>query len=275
MASQYAAAAPTSSPTLKAPAKKTTGNARAYSAAAKKAASPTASTTTKKQRSNRPSKPFPRQVASATRQFTPLPQDSNPGFQYLYLPSRNKETLPRLRDKLAYLKVNNWRVLDIHFPARQVVALLVHNDYASELCSLFAAAGITPLVDFNPLDPQHLNDPRLASLPAEALAHKVLLVHQGRLRRGLKFIRSLPVRHAVAADFCSRHWISEAQLLEVRKSGTFTIEGDADPSAPGSGSGSGSGSSLPLVNEDATMNDVSTPPAPTRLPDGGESEVTR
>ncbi|KAI9477918.1 MAG: hypothetical protein EXX96DRAFT_459652, partial [Benjaminiella poitrasii] len=181
---------------------------KSYSSVAAKPATTTTSSSAAKKNGKRSRKPFPRQVASAARQFTAAPEDSDPGFQYLYLPSRHKETLPRLRAKLAVLKINNWRVLDIHFPARHVVALLVHNDYASDLRALFAAAGITPLSDFDPLDPKHLDDPRLVSLTTDELVQKALSVHQGRLQRALKFIRSIPIRHAVAADFCARAWIS-------------------------------------------------------------------
>ncbi|KAI9480248.1 MAG: hypothetical protein EXX96DRAFT_537536, partial [Benjaminiella poitrasii] len=196
---------------------------KSYSSVAAKPATTTTSSSAAKKNGKRSRKPFPRQVASAARQFTAAPEDSDPGFQYLYLPSRHKETLPRLRAKLAVLKINNWRVLDIHFPARHVVALLVHNDYASDLRALFAVAGITPLSDFDPLDPKHLDDPRLVSLTTDELVQKALSVHQGRLQRALKFIRSIPIRHAVAADFCARAWISEDQLREIRKSGSFTV----------------------------------------------------
>ncbi|PHZ17195.1 uncharacterized protein RHIMIDRAFT_288140 [Rhizopus microsporus ATCC 52813] len=41
----------------------------------------------------------------------------------------------QLRSRLRQLDINNSRILDIHYPTRNVVALLVHNDYAPELKS--------------------------------------------------------------------------------------------------------------------------------------------
>ncbi|KAI8326659.1 hypothetical protein EDC96DRAFT_453909, partial [Choanephora cucurbitarum] len=162
----------------------------------------------KKAKPKRTKAPLPRQIAAASRQFTALPEDYVQGYQYVYLPSRHKDSYKNLRSKLTMLKVNNWRVLDIHFPAARVVALLVHNDYVSELTAVFAKAGVKPILDFDPLDPKHLDDPRVSSLSASDTADKARLVHQGRLLRALKYIRS-PACNAVAADFCARGWITD------------------------------------------------------------------
>ena len=191
------------------------------------------------------------------------------GYQYVYLPSRHKDSYRNLRSKLTMLKVNNWRVLDIHFPAACVVALLVHNDYVSELTAVFAKAGVMPLVDFNPLDPKHLDDPRLSSLSASDAAGKACLVHQGRLLCTLQYIRS-PACNAVAADFCARGWIADEQLHEFRKTSSFAVVSPFDAS----GAVSAVSGKQVFDVEDLDMHDsvdqVPTPSASTPA-DAGES----
>ncbi|KAG1607104.1 hypothetical protein G6F46_012542 [Rhizopus delemar] len=61
------------------------------------------------------------------------PPSENQGFKYIYLPTKARVPIGQLRSRLRKLDINNNRVLDIHHPDRNVVALLVHNDYADEL----------------------------------------------------------------------------------------------------------------------------------------------
>ncbi|RCI02346.1 hypothetical protein CU098_002465, partial [Rhizopus stolonifer] len=100
----------------------------------------------------RPSKRLsPRQVASVARQFIPVSTDQ--GFQYLYLPCRRKLPIRDMRQQFARLGLDRGRVLDIHYPDRNVVAILVHNEYASAASAVFEKHNIKPLHDFDPLDP--------------------------------------------------------------------------------------------------------------------------
>ncbi|KAG1189687.1 hypothetical protein G6F70_009438 [Rhizopus microsporus] len=65
------------------------------------------------------------------------PPSENQGFQYIYIPTKARVPIGQLRSRLRQLDINNSRILDIHYPTRNVVALLVHNDYASELKSCY------------------------------------------------------------------------------------------------------------------------------------------
>ncbi|KAG1454594.1 hypothetical protein G6F57_015473 [Rhizopus arrhizus] len=60
------------------------------------------------------------------------------GFQYLYLPTKARIPLGKLRTTFKKLGVNNGRLLDLHYPDRNIVAVLVHNDYAPELTELLS-----------------------------------------------------------------------------------------------------------------------------------------
>ncbi|KAG1350917.1 hypothetical protein G6F61_014704 [Rhizopus arrhizus] len=72
------------------------------------------------------------------RRFQPVAESHD--YQYLYLPSRYREPISSLRAKLAKLKINNARVLDVHYPDSQVVALLLHTDYIPDVVAAFALA---------------------------------------------------------------------------------------------------------------------------------------
>ncbi|KAG1487979.1 hypothetical protein G6F53_013655 [Rhizopus delemar] len=61
------------------------------------------------------------------------PPSENQGFQYVYLPTKARVPIGQIRTRLRKLDIQNTRILDIHYPDRNIVALLVHNDYVDEL----------------------------------------------------------------------------------------------------------------------------------------------
>ncbi|EIE92434.1 hypothetical protein RO3G_16956 [Rhizopus delemar RA 99-880] len=61
------------------------------------------------------------------------PPSKNQGFQYLYLSTKARFPVGQVRSRLRKLKINNDRILDISYPDRHDVALMVDNDYADEL----------------------------------------------------------------------------------------------------------------------------------------------
>ncbi|KAG0812738.1 hypothetical protein G6F19_013288 [Rhizopus arrhizus] len=100
-----------------------------------------------------------RQMEAIHRRFVPVAAHHD--YEYVYLPSRYREPISSLRSKLHKLKINNARVLDVHYPDRQVVALLVHTEYTADLLAAFAKAKVEPIEGFNPLNPDLLRDPTL------------------------------------------------------------------------------------------------------------------
>ncbi|KAG1034667.1 hypothetical protein G6F43_013363 [Rhizopus delemar] len=153
-----------------------------------------------------------RQMEAIHRRFVPVAAHHD--YEYVYLPSRYREPISSLRSKLHKLKINNARVLDVHYPDRQVVALLVHTEYTADLLAAFAKAKVEPIQGFNPLHPDLLRDPKYANLPESDRAAKCTEVHQARLVRALKHIRE-SVRPAVARSFFVKDWITLDQYKEV------------------------------------------------------------
>ncbi|PHZ10064.1 uncharacterized protein RHIMIDRAFT_240173 [Rhizopus microsporus ATCC 52813] len=97
-----------------------------------------------------------RQAATA-RTFS-LPS-SNQSFKYLYVPVQRRIPISQLRSRLRRLHINSSRILDIHYPDRHFVALLIRNDYESELRSQLNKLTITVCDEYDPLDPANLRDP--------------------------------------------------------------------------------------------------------------------
>ncbi|KAG2192541.1 hypothetical protein INT47_011654 [Mucor saturninus] len=132
-----------------------------------------------------------KQRKAAARIFeAPAETTSSNAFLYLYLPNKYRVRIKEFRRKLQTMGIDNGRILDIHYPARGVVALLIHHSYQVELDSIFTKSDITPVKQFDPTAATHVNDPSLRHLTADKRASKAVEFHQTRLILGLKFIRS-------------------------------------------------------------------------------------
>ncbi|KAI7846694.1 hypothetical protein BDC45DRAFT_562760 [Circinella umbellata] len=119
----------------------------------------------KKQPIKKRSIPSKRAKEIAARHLTAVPESQ--GFQFMYVPCRHRMTIKAMRQILRTLRVDNSRILDVHFPDRQVAALLIHNDYAQSLTEILEKEGIQVKKEFDPLDPSILRDQKLADLTDE------------------------------------------------------------------------------------------------------------
>lgn len=152
----------------------------------------------------------PESRQAAARGF--LPVSETQGFQFIYLPNRGREKISVMRNRLAALGIQNSRVLDIHYPDRHVAAFLVHNDYASTFIANFNNHNISPITDFDPLDTNHLRDPKYKDASAETLSSEALRLHQDRLQYIITRIHHPNRQLAVARDFCfQKQWITKTQ----------------------------------------------------------------
>ncbi|KAG1050146.1 hypothetical protein G6F43_007565 [Rhizopus delemar] len=120
----------------------------------------------------------------------------------------------KVRSLLQKLDINNNRILDIHYPDRNILALLVHNDYAAELRQQLQRFKVTIKDDFDRCSSQNLRDPKYATLPLEERTNRAFMHHCDRMERALQFIR-VPVKFAVARHFFSKGWISQKTLLDI------------------------------------------------------------
>lgn len=126
------------------------------------------------------------------------------------------------------MDINNNLIIDIHYPNRNIVALLVHNDYADKLRSQLQQFKVTLKDDFNPCDPKILRDLQYANASIEKRTNITFIHHCNRMKRALKFIRT-PVKFAVARYFYAQGWISKQALQETLPSSRHNRESESDP----------------------------------------------
>ncbi|KAG1442063.1 hypothetical protein G6F55_013071 [Rhizopus delemar] len=124
--------------------------------------------------------------------------------------------MPRrdVRSRLAVLGVDPYRILDITFPARSIVGLLVHTQYNDTLTAKLTKAKIPIHHDFEPRDPAHLADPKYQSLPVSERVTIAVDIHGERCLRGIERLR-FPVAVAVRRAFVEEGFIAQEDLDKV------------------------------------------------------------
>ncbi|CAO3693723.1 unnamed protein product [Rhizopus stolonifer] len=137
--------------------------------------------------SRRTTRPIP--IDRAIRLFQP--PSPTTGYQFIYLNQKGRLPMNEIRRSLSSMGVNNSRILDIHFPARNVCGLLVHNDFVPTLTEALQNRGITPITSFNPCDPSTIKDPKYQTLPTEERASLARDTYKGRI---LRIITRAPIR---------------------------------------------------------------------------------
>ncbi|KAL1927689.1 hypothetical protein VTP01DRAFT_3510 [Rhizomucor pusillus] len=85
------------------------------------------------------------------------------GYEFVYLPCRHHLKFQDVRKMLSSLKVQQSRVLDVQFPAKDTVALLAHSAFKAELVAKLAAEGVQECGAFDPLSPVVLADPKFTN----------------------------------------------------------------------------------------------------------------
>ena len=118
------------------------------------------------------------------------PPSENQGFQYVYLPTKARVPIGQIRTRLRKLGIINNRILDIHYPDRNIVTLLVHNDYVSELRKQLGRFKVTPKDDFDPCDPKVLRDPKYADLSLEERANFTPIHNSDHMACALNYTRA-------------------------------------------------------------------------------------
>ncbi|KAG0755558.1 hypothetical protein G6F16_011315 [Rhizopus arrhizus] len=150
--------------------------------------------------------------AAAARIFHP--PSLNQGFKYLYLPTKAPIPVGTLRTTLRKVGVNNARLLDIHYPARNTLAILIHNDYEKEFTELIHHHNITIKADFNPSSGEILADPKYSTMTQDERDTIATELQTTRIERALQHIRA-PVKFAVARFFYEQQWISKSKLNSI------------------------------------------------------------
>jgi hypothetical protein len=142
--------------------------------------------------------------------FVPTPEQK--GYEYIYFPCRARISRKSQRKNLKTLGVQNGRILDIHYPSGNVIAILIHKMYKTQFLQTMQSAGIKKIENYDPTNPEIITNPELHNL---TLTEKKTLATEKfnqRLIRALPFIRSDFTKKSVANFFFSNNWITEEQL---------------------------------------------------------------
>lgn len=132
-----------------------------------------------------PPKRSTRKVAAAARVFSEPDTSSLKGFEYIYIPRSRRLSYRETRAKLRTLGIDTYRIIDISFPARSTVGLLIHIQYRQELLDTLAQAKIKPIKDFDPTDPKHLADPKYKDYTDSDRITAAMVINRDRCVRAL------------------------------------------------------------------------------------------
>ena len=157
-------------------------------------------------------KPLPSQAAAAARTFSP--SSANQGFKYLYVPVQRRIPISQLRNRIRRLHINSSHVLDIHYPDHHLVALLIHNDYDSELRSQLNKFAITVRDEYDPLDPTNLRDPAWSKWSYQDKVDYASGTFADCLIPAIRRIRA-PVQDAAARFFIEKSFFGTEAFPEI------------------------------------------------------------
>ncbi|KAL0073617.1 hypothetical protein F4703DRAFT_1972194, partial [Phycomyces blakesleeanus] len=130
------------------------------------------------------------------------PESGPSAYAFVYLPCHHHLKYSQVRKLLKTFKIQQSCVLDIAFPERGTLFLLVHNDFKNKITQLFADIGVSMKTDFDPLDHQIIADLAHAHKPmqdCQQLAYK--LHHQHLL--ALCLCLSAPLGKSVMRHCCT------------------------------------------------------------------------
>lgn len=138
------------------------------------------------------------------RTFNPSEPNS---YTFVYLSRSRCLNRVQIRKKFQELSIDNLRVLDITFPARDTIGVLLHEAYLPEFKSKLLEIDSKPIPGFDPLDHNHIADPKYQDLTEDRRIRLAHALQQDRCMRILYFIRPhlLP---GVAKYFTRQGWIS-------------------------------------------------------------------
>ncbi|KAF7728095.1 hypothetical protein EC973_006610, partial [Apophysomyces ossiformis] len=122
-------------------------------------------------------------VSLETIQRTLSPATGPSSYTFVYLACRRHLRHSEVRNFLGVLKVPQSRIIDVQFPARGTVALLVHADFKSELVSLLTENKVPVKPAFDPTNAVILGDSKLASSTITERTNLARKIYQDRMLR--------------------------------------------------------------------------------------------
>ncbi|KAI9252366.1 hypothetical protein BDA99DRAFT_587856, partial [Phascolomyces articulosus] len=135
---------------------------------------------------------------------------------FIYIPYQKHLPRPEIRQYLRSIKINPNRVLDISFPARNVLGLLIYVQYVPDVSKILNAVNTPILHDFNPTDASHIKDPAYTSLPEQEKSEIAIRCHRNRCLHTLAWLKN-HAKHTVAHLFCHNGWLTPTDVSNIIK----------------------------------------------------------
>ncbi|CEP13926.1 hypothetical protein [Parasitella parasitica] len=104
------------------------------------------------------------------------------GYEFIHLKTATRTKQRAVRRRLECLGISNKRILNVHFPTKGIVAILVHQSYALKIVPLLQKAKIQP-VDFDPTHPSVICDPQYDNLTFDKRKEKATILYSSRILR--------------------------------------------------------------------------------------------
>ncbi|KAI7856380.1 hypothetical protein BDC45DRAFT_427591, partial [Circinella umbellata] len=83
--------------------------------------------------------------------FFQFPDHNQTKFEYIHIPCLKRKTRQEIRQLFRSLKINTSRVLDISYPGRNIIGILVHQHYLPHINTMLQEANIPTLKNFDPI----------------------------------------------------------------------------------------------------------------------------
>ena len=153
-----------------------------------------------------------RRIAIA-RAFS-IPSSEFVGYEIVYIPRYRRLNRAEIRRRFNHLGLDTTLIIDISFPARTVIGLLVHQAFKSELIKTLQDCKIEIISSFPPVALEHIVDPKFSQCNTAKRTKLGQAMHQDRCIRTLRFIR-LHLVVSIARYFTDQNWISSALATDI------------------------------------------------------------
>lgn len=157
-----------------------------------------------------------RRVAAAFRAFQEPDPTAPQGFMYIYVPRVRKMSRAEIRRLFRTIGIETSRILDINFPARNKMGLLIHNAYKDTIMDILKTGKVKVDLDLDPRDPALLEDPKFKDMTLAKRTTEAMTIHENRCIAALKRLRA-DLIPSVGLCFIDNGWINQDQVDYVIK----------------------------------------------------------
>lgn len=155
-----------------------------------------------------------KRLATARAFFAPPDVAAPSGYAYVYIPRSRNLNRRDVRHRFSLLGIETARVIDISFPARSVIGILLHKEYLATFTEILSESKVKFIEDFIPTDATHIADPKYADMPAPQRSRLAVALQQDRCYNTLNFVREYLVP-SVSKFFVEKGWINDALARSV------------------------------------------------------------